>query len=249
MVEQANWAADRLHLPASQPIKMSDVVDDYISRPWFSVIYDPRLHYLPETVFGTNIYNPSLPRTARLRALKFGLSGWIETTNFEFGFYQGVFSHVMRLDAPTVERYALRLDQLVGKPSLINDAQAHALALKWLAALDVDMAKLTQLKWTVHQLRYLPRGATNVVVLPIYYVDFGNLHFPASGNLHAFDEPMVSVEVLGTTKELQDVKINVQALYLCHRPLLLITNALDFIRTPNPQVKRLQPMQTNSPSP
>jgi hypothetical protein len=70
-----------------------------------------------------------------------------------------------------------------------------------------------------------------------------------TGNLHAFDEPLVSVEVLGTTKELQELRINdkVNNTSFSHRPPLLITNALDLIRTPNPPVKQLQRPATNSP--
>jgi hypothetical protein len=108
---------------------------------------------------------------------------------------------------PQVERYAHNLDALIGKPSLIDTNGAYQLATQWLAAVDVDMAAVGKLKWTVNQLHYKAKGATNYVTLPLYYVDFGNEHYPASGNLQAFDEPLVSVEVLGTTKELQDLKM------------------------------------------
>ena len=250
MVQEANWAADRLHLPTKHPIQISDVVYDYIPRPWFSVIHDTQPPYLPVSVFGTNIFNSSIPRDARLRALEIGPTGQIETTNFGFYFYAGKLRGVMCLSAHEVERYARDLDQLVGQPSLLDTNGAYQLATQWLAAVDMDMAALNKQKWVVHQLRYLPRESINSVLLPLYYVDFGNKHFPASGNLHAFDEPLVSVEVLGTTRELQDLTINDPS--FSRRALLLITNTLDLVRRPNPPMKRLQSplgIQTNSASP
>lgn len=50
-------------------------------------------------------------------------------------------------------------------------------------------------------------------------------------------DPVVEVEILGTTKELQDLEINDTS--FSHR-LLLITNALDLVRTPNPSAKQLR---------
>jgi hypothetical protein len=55
-----------------------------------------------------------------------------------------------------------------------------------------------------------------------------------------FDEPMVHVEILGTTKELQDITIHNGA--FSRRPLLLITNALDLARMHDPVVKRMEAM-------
>ena len=246
MLVEANWAADRLKLPTKYPIQVTDVQDDYICLPWFSVLHGT--NRFPDTIFGTHIFDSNIPREARLRALKVGLYGRIGITDFKFGFDQGRLLHVMRLSEPNMEYYANKLDDLIGKPSLINDAQAHELATQWLAAVDVDMTALGKLKWTVNQLHYLPRGTTNAVMLPLYYVDFGlkHYHWPPGSSMKDFDEPLVSVEVLGTTKELQELKINDPS--FSHRPLLLITNVLDLVRTPNPSVKRLQlnPMQTNS---
>lgn len=249
MLTEANWVADQLKLPTKRLIRIEDVQDDYICLPWFSVLHGT--NRFPDTVFGTNIFNADISREARLHALKVGLYGRIDTTNFEFGFDQGRLLHVMRVGEPNVEYYANRLDDLVGKPSLINDVQAYELATQWLAAVEVDMTALGKLKWTVNQLHYLPHGATNAVALPLYYVDFGTKHFSANNNLKSFDKPLVSVEILGTTKELQDLTIAYDP-SISRRPLLLITNVLDLIRTPDPPMKRLQSsptVQTNSASP
>jgi hypothetical protein len=236
MLQEANWAADRLNLPTEHPIQIVNVLDDYTGLPWFSVLRGT--NQLPDTPFGVHIFDASIPREERLRALKIGISGRIDTANFEFGFDQGRLRAVTRMDNPETERYSRRLAELVGKPSLIDTNGAYQLATQWLAAIDVDVTVLRKLKWTVNQLRYLPRGATNAVNLPLYYIDFGNKHYPAVGNLHAFDEPLISVEILGTTKELQDLEIN-DVSFLRH-PLLLVTNTLDLVRTPNPSVKQLQ---------
>lgn len=252
MLAEANYFADRLRLPTPRPIRLADIRDAWVAHPWFGIIdehYPPYLGYLPKTVFSTNIYNGNIPRETRLRALKFGVEGWIETTNFQFSFYQGSLRDVMRLDAPNMERYAQRLDQLVGKPSLIDTNGAYQLATQWLAAVDVNVTALEkQYPPSVNQLSYLPRGASNAVILPLYYVDFG------LRPIHR--ESPVEVEILGTTKELQELSVANgyvgSDVPYDHRPLLIITNALDLVRTPNPPLKRLQrsqSIQTNSPSP
>jgi len=249
MLAEANVAADRLKLPIKRPITMSDIQDDYVDSPWSDVIHGT--NRFPDTIFGSHIFDSEIPREQRLRALKIGLGGRIDAANYEFGFVQGKLVHIMRMDGPETEYYARRLDELIGKPSLIDTNGAYQLATQWLSAVGVDVAELEKQSGpmikgghTVNQLHYLARGATNYVTLPLFYVDFGSQHFPASGNLHAFDESLVSVEVLGTTKELQELiigknSINADVPY-DHGPVLLITNALELARTPNPSVKQLQ---------
>ncbi|MFZ1072733.1 MAG: hypothetical protein WAO21_04790 [Verrucomicrobiia bacterium] len=253
MLAEANWAADQLKLPIKRPIQVTDIEGSGIGPAWFAVLQEPNPPYLPDTVLGTHIYDADIPREVRLRALKVGVDGVIWTTNFEFNFYRGRLLDVMRLSAPHVEYYATNLDDLIGKPSVIDTNGAYQLATQWLAVVDVDVAALEkQGGHSVNQLHYLARSATNAVALPLYYVDFGSRHVAASGNLKAFDELLVSVEILGTTKELQELTIGRGVLVgdfpYDHRPLLLITNALDLVRTPNPRVKQLhRPILTNSP--
>ncbi|HEY4258304.1 MAG TPA: hypothetical protein VGM66_13910 [Candidatus Udaeobacter sp.] len=237
MLAEANWAAHRLNLPTHYPIGMTDIQDDHISALWSSI---PFTNGYPDTVFGTNIFDPGIPRDDRLRSFRIGLYGYIANANFEFGFVQGKLCRITRMSEPNVEYYAHDLDKLVGKPSLIDTNGAYQLATQWLAALDVDVVALNKLKWTVNQLHYLPHGTTNAVTLPLFYVDFGSIHSPADGNLKASDKPLVSVEILGTTKELQNLEI-VNALLFSHRQPVLITNILELIRTPNPPMKHLEP--------
>jgi hypothetical protein len=108
------------------------------------------------------------------------------------------------------------------------------------------MAALNGLKWTIHQLRYLPLGATNAVEMPFYYVDFESQHFH-SENMDS-DEPLIEVKILGTTKELMELRIGDQA--LSHRPQMTVTNALELASIPDPPIKQLQgtmKSQTNAP--
>lgn len=239
-------------------IQVTDIEGSGIGLTWFAVLQEPNPPYFPDTVFGTHIYDTNILRETRLRALKVGVQGNIWTTNFEFNFFRGRLLDVMRLSAPHVEYYATNLDDLIGKPSLIDTNGAYQLATQWLAAVDVDVAALEkQGGHSINQLHYLARGVTNAITLPLYYVDFGSRHVAAVANLPATEEPLVSVEILGTTKGLQELTIGRGVLVgdfpYYHRPLLLTTNAFDLIRTPNPPTKLLKTplptIQTNSTSP
>jgi hypothetical protein len=132
------------------------------------------------------------------------------------------------------------LTELVGKPSLIDTNDAYRMATQWLAAIDVDIEAVKKLKGSVNQLRYSPAGTTKMIALPLFYVDFGSKRYPASGNLKASDKPLISVEILGTTKELQDLEIH--DLSLSDRPPLLITNIFDLISTPS---QTMEPVKGN----
>ena len=246
MMMEANFAANRLHLSGHHPIQIGDIADSYVAPPWTSIIYELHPPYLPVNAYGSNIYNSNIALKKRLQALEFGPTGRIDTTNLDFGFLNGRLCGIMRLSAPQVERYAHNLGSLIGEPSLINKMQAYELATQWLAAIDVNMKAISKLKWTIHQLHYKARGSTNYVTLPLYYLHFGNIHYPAKNNLKAFNVPQISVEILGTTKELQN--LNIHDLSLIHRPPLLITNVLDLVHTPNPpenNLKRLSDMHSN----
>jgi hypothetical protein len=236
MLIEVNFLADRLKLQTTKPIQMKDISYSFIFDPGHSIVNETNYPYFPDTVFGRkNICNTNIPREQRIHALKISVNGVLETTNFEFGFIQGRLTHVMRLSEHNVERYANNLDALVGQLSLIDTNGAYQLATQWLAAVDVDMPALNKLKWTVNQLHYKTQGATNYVTLPLYYVDFGNKHTPAQNNLPASDEPLISVEILGTTKELQEMRF--QDTSFSRRPQMLITNALELVRTPAQAIK------------
>ena len=251
MLGEVNYFAARLSL--QRPIKMTDLAFPYprVGLPWFSIFrkqYPPYHQNFPETIFTNNIYDTNIPRETRLRAVTIGISGMFGTTNCLFCFNQGRLLEVMRMSGPDEERYSRNLADLVGKPSLITQVQAYELATQWLAAVDVDMAKLSHLKWTVNQMHYATRGMTNKVDLPLYYVDFNYKNPSESSNLLSMGQPPVSVEVLGTTKELQDLKVN--DLTFSRRPVLLITNGFDLVcssSTPVPTTsQKTEEIQTNN---
>lgn len=250
MLKEANYFSDRLKLPTPHPIQMTDILYPYVSPPWYSVINETDSPYWPDTIFTNKIFDPSIPREQRLRAIKFGVRGTIETTNFFFSFLGGRLSMVEHLSEHEVEYYANDLDKLIGKPSLITDSQAHELATQWLAAVDVDVPALEK-KYPpeVNRLRYLPKNSTNVIELPFYFVHWGWQYFTNNDDNHTItSNPLVEVKILGTTKEL--VEFYMRDASFSRRPLLLITNALDLIRTSNPPLKHLkktQNIRTNPP--
>ena len=139
-----------------------------------------------------------------------------------------------------MEYFANDLDKLIGKPSLITASQAHELATQWLASVDIDVPALeTKYPSEVNRLRYLPKNSTNIIELPFYFVHWGWQYFTNNDDNHTISStPLVEVKVLGTTKEF--VELHMLDTSFSRRPQLLITNALDLIRIPNPPLKRLQ---------
>ena len=239
MMVEANYFADRLKLPTPHPIQITDIRYPHVSPPWFSLIKEANFPYRPNTIFTTNIFNPNIPREQRAHALRVGVKGVVETTNFVFGFEQGKLTDIVRLREHEVEYFAKDLENLIGKQSLINDAQAHQLATQWLASVDVNVAALEK-KYPpeVNHLRVLPKGSTNPIELPFYFVHWGWQYFTNGDENHTVStEPLVEIKILGTTKEL--VNLHMRNTTFSQRPLLLITNALELLRMTSPSMKRL----------
>ncbi len=234
MLKEANYFAIRLQLPTSMPILKDSIQDGYTPLPWFCVLKDTNYTFFPATVYGREICNTNIPIELRLHALKFMVEGRIDTTNFEFGFQNGKLTHVMRLSAPMTEYYSRNLDKLVGKLSLIDSNGAYQLATQWLSAVDVDVPALEKnFSHSINQLSFQPNGTTNSVLLPLFYVGFGTNSNPKWKTV-SYD-PAVEVEILGTTKQLQNLIVNVSS--FCHRPTMIISNALDLVRTPTQPIK------------
>jgi len=250
MLPEANYFANRLKLPTKHPITVSDVTYFHVSPPWFSMLNDANYPHWPVTVFTNHIFDASIPREQRARALKIGADGGFETTNIVFGFRQGRLTDIERLSEHEVEYYAKDIDKLIGKPSLITDSQAHELATQWLAAIDIDVPALEK-KYPpqVNRLRVLPKNSTNIVEVPFYFVHWGWQYLTNGDENHTvLSQPLVEVKILGTTKEL--VELHMLDSSFSRRPLLLITNALDLIRMSGPSVKHLEhlALQTNMPN-
>jgi hypothetical protein len=257
MLEEANYFADRLKLPTPRPMRIADVTYSMIAPPFTPMCTLPT----------TNLDNTSLSREQRLRSIRIGVGGVIETTNFFFSFDHGRLWQVERLQGHNWEYCDGKLlDSLVGKPSLINEAEAHQLATQWLATVGVDVAALEKKyppevdrfrilpsKFATNDATMPPFNSPNVVAVPVYVVHWGWRHYTPD-----IKEAMVDVKILGTTKELMQLRLLYMAdtrtwdAPLSHRPPLLMTNALDLILAPDPPTKhpgRIPPVTEATPQP
>ena len=230
MLGEANYFAQQLNLPTPHPIKFSDIPDCHVTPPWYSGI--------DRALTNTSIHSI----IDRIHAAKITVMGTVQTTNYFFAFNKGYLWNVVRLHDPAMnpENFV----SLVGVPSLINDTQAYQLAVKWLASVSIDVPAMEKKHKpnTSQQSFYCPqcpKGTANTVLLPIYYVKWGE-----------DQTPVVKITILGTTKQLMELQI--QGEEVSSRPQMLITNAFELCSIPDPPIKHLQRQpeyQTNAPSP
>ena len=219
MTAEANDFSHRLKLVGKQPIEPSDIQKFFVSPPWFSKIED------------INIASA----TVRLRSAKFVIAGFIQTTNWCFYFREG------RLwDVANREIHDEQFDQYrawAAKDSLINSTEAALLASQKLAAVGVEVAKLDKLNRSVEQAYFWdPPGTTNKTLLPIFTVTWGN----------DVANPAAQVQFFGVTKELMTLHIGDFSLW--QRRLLALTNTLELLHIPDPQVRSLNELKTNPPT-
>lgn len=161
---------------------------------------------------------------------RFGFGGTIETTNFLFAFYQeGILYDVCRMENGENYLAVSKYEELAVTPSLLNGIQAYQLATQWLTAVSVDVVGLERKHKAIisQQPFHYPRSGTNVVLLPIYYVSWGE-----------GDTPPVRITLLGTTKELMELRLEDSS--FSRRPPLVVTNAWELNSIPDPPVKQLQ---------
>ena len=245
MLLEASYFAERLELPSSRPIEAKDIQYPYVSPPWYSMVSETTRPYWPITVFSNHIYDTNIPREQRARAFKISVQGTIETTNLLFAFDKGRLSDVERLSRHDVQYYSMDIDKLIGKTSLINDTEAHEMATQWLAAVDINVAALEK-KYPpeINRLHFMPENSTNAVELPIYFVTWGWVGAAISS------EPLAEVTILGTTKELVELRISNLLRFsdtsFSKRPPLLITNAIDLLRLETPPLKHLEHSEPQS---
>jgi hypothetical protein len=236
MLREANHMAETLKLPTSRPIQLSEIRYPYVSPPWYSMLKETSRPFWPITIFSNRIFDTNIPRDERARAFKMCLRGTIETLNFLFAFNQGRISDIERLSGHNVQYYSMDIEKLIGKSSLINNAEAHKMATQWLAAAGVNVTALEKkYPYEVNRLRVLPRNYTNVVEVPIYFVHWGWRYFRNGDATNS--ESLVEVKILGTTKELVELRLSDTS--FSERPPLLITNAIDLLRMGNPPEKHL----------
>jgi hypothetical protein len=217
MLAEASYFSERLALPTPHPLRVSDLKCVHVTPLWGSMIGAADL---PALALGARI--------ARIRTARFAATGVLESTSFFFGFERGQLCYLCRRSQEGME-YQPSLDKLAVTPSRVGDAGAYQLATQSLAAVSVDVAAMEKkLKPRVWRQPYrYPEGTTNEVLLPFFYVQWGQ-----------GDSPALKVTIDGTTKEV--LGISMQDTSFSRRPPLVIPNARKLNDTPDPPVKHLQ---------
>jgi len=171
-----------------------------------------------------------------------GVEGSLGTGDYSFDFTKGRLRSVQKRDwfkkiTPPVQD----LFELAERPSLLDTNSAYQLATQWLAAVAVDVTELERkFPAVVFHLRARNRDADGrrlpgVANIPLFMIGWGDepMNPLLREKKHELNRPMpqrppsssspVFVEILGTTKELLELKINDPS--FLKRPELQIKNA------------------------
>ena len=219
MLQEANFLSEKLKLPTPHPIKPDDIVKYHISPPWFGL--------MPDTT-------PGLSAIDKARKGKITAKGTIETTNYSFGFSDGMFSVVNQLQPDEVGHY----QEWIHIPSIIDASNAYEMATQWLAAAEVNIGLLEKKYGAQKRVEqayiWNPPGSTNKSMLPIFTVSWGNdsTHYVAE------------VRVLGITKELLSLRVGEPT--ITRRRPLVISSVADLDKYLNAQ-SNLPTMQLHRP--
>jgi hypothetical protein len=213
MLLEVNLWVERLKLPGSHPVQLSDVKGFHVSPPYYC------------RILNTNYDSP-------LQQLQFGkisVGGNVQTTNFFFGFADGRLWSVVNNDI-NIERFRF-FPIWAEMPSLVNSNGAYQLATQWLAAVDVNVTALERKYGSQKKIEQAffwnqpglgvehPLGDTNKTMLPIFIVTWG-------GNEKTYISPVARVEVFGATKELMKLEVGDGSLW--RRPALIVSSVADF---------------------
>lgn len=222
MLREANILSEQLKLPISHPIQPADLTNYRVSSPWFSL--------MPDTSIG-------LSKIDKIRRGKITAKGVIETSRYNFGFADGLFSVVNRLQLEEVGHY----QEWIKTQSLIDGNEAYQLATQWLSSVEVNVSSLEKKHGDQRRMEqsyiWNPPGSTNKSMLPIFSVSWGNdpTHYIAR------------VRVLGTTKELLSLEMGDPS--FSRRPALALSSVADFDKylkaQTNLPVMHLQHPKTN----
>jgi hypothetical protein len=185
-----------------------------------------------------------------------GIGGSISSSNYSFWFHEGRLRSVDKLSwLSKISPPAAGVLELANRPSLLDTNTAYALAKESLASLSIDVAALEK--------KYPPRifqprgkkrgpdaqilpGSENILAVPLFMIGWGEepeipnlpeqlrqLNRPRP-NRPPSDRSPVYVELLGTTRELLELKINDASLFT--RPALQLADA-DKLLGPTPPPK------------
>lgn len=134
-------------------------------------------------------------------AISNAISGSVLTDKYFFGFARGQLANYWRHDfkPKTDEAIRARNSDLSKQRSLVETNGAYQVATNWLIALGVDVSALEpKYRREVIQWRYYPKGREGPMLpLPVFQVQwFGKILRSTTREM-----PVVTVTVLGTTKE------------------------------------------------
>jgi hypothetical protein len=142
--------------------------------------------------------------------------GSVITEAYFFGFGWGHLANFHRNDFAPESSTSIRdrNARLAKQPSLVDTNGAYQLAVSWLRSLGVDTALLTKkYKLNIVQWRFLPEGLSQgAVMLPVFQVEWRGSPFPSERRRR--EMAVVSLTVLGTTKELVEYHVLDDSLFL-----------------------------------
>ena len=197
-----------------------------------------------------------------IRSPRDGFGGTFVAKGFGFSFPNPGEGKLCYVSRDEIRSRILAMYPVLAKtPSLIDTNGAYQLATQWLSAISVDVPALERKHKLIFRQWFfwgkpedLPKAngwqltsvTTNKTLLPIFDVKWGDA-----------DNPAVKVTILGSTKELMELRMEDSS--FSRRPPLVITNALELENIPDPPIKHLQQRpaqesptnsvgQTNAPS-
>jgi hypothetical protein len=245
MLIKANWLANRLNLPIQRPIQESNIYTSDIGFAGFRVL-NQYPSWIPETIYGTDIYNTNIPRLKRILALKFGIGGDLETSDFAFSFGNGQLIRLVRHNASHGERYADRLAEIMAAPHvhppLPKTYEVYHIATNYLAAVDINLEMLekSRLPHPVRQEEYQPNGASDSV--PVYFVAWGTNYYAVDYLYHYWHtnewHPAVTVEI-GPRNELLEMYIGDPTFFRNPPTLMPSQTVWRLVHTPDPPPDQL----------
>ena len=245
MLVKANWLANRLNLPLRRPIQTSDVRTWDIGDASFHIL-NQYPSWIPDTVYGTNIYNANFSRLQRILAFKFGIGGVLDTPTYHFSFMDGQLCRIVRQDVSQGEFYRDRFAEVMAAPHihppLAKTDEIYQIATNYLAAIDVnlDMLEKSRLAHPVRQEEYQPGGVSDSV--PAYFVAWGTNYYSIDYLYHYWHtnewHPAVMVEI-GPRHELLEIYVGDPTFF--HNPPMLIPSQTVWrlVHTPDPPADQL----------
>jgi len=243
MLQKANWLANRLNLPVQRPIQVWQV-DAVADSPSTSVLHQYP-SWMPDTVYGMDIWNTNIPRLKRILALKFAINGWLDTPAYHFSFRDGQCDCIARQSESGGD--ANNFDKIMTAPHVhlppLKTAEIYQIATNWLAAIDVnlDMLEKSRLPHPVRQEEGRLPGASSPQ--PVYFVAWGTnyygLNYMAKIVFTNEWSPSVLVEI-GLDKELLQLSVGDLTYYRCLPTLIPSKTVWRLVHTPDPPPEQLR---------